>query len=183
MAHLEPLGLSALEKIASGMSYLVTDIDEVAKTCVEAGVPISEKIYRNTMAGASPSLGKAAASTNSTPVKKNSLGIYSVSRAVGWNPGASSKYASFHDWEVQHKSRYAMIAAFFNYGVGPHYVDFSATNAYGNSAFVSHGSATHPGMKNAGGKGWHDKAASAAEGPVSAVVSQKFDEEVRRLLG
>lgn len=183
MAHLEPMGVEALTKLSAGLQQMSWDIDDIAKECIEAGNPLLESIYRNTMSGASPSLGKAAASTNTTPAKKNSLGIYSVSRAVGWNPGVSpNSPESFHKWELQHKSRYAMIAALFNYGVGAHRVDFHTTNAYGKSAFVTHGSAMHPGMRVKGG-GWLDKAAKTAEGPVTQVVNRKFDEKVKELLG
>lgn len=181
MAHLEPIGLDALEKLSSGMSRVASDIDEIAKRCVEAGNPVMEAIYRNTMSGANSSLSKAAAATNTTKAKKNHLGVYSVSRAVGWNPSTRTKYASFHDWESQHKTRYGMIAALFNYGVGAHRVDFSGNNAYHHSSFVSHGRPMHPGM-SVNAKGWHGKAAKAAEGPVSKVVSKAFDSEMKNLL-
>ena len=84
MAHLEPFGMDALDKMINGLNHLATDIDEVAATCVKEGTPVMEKIYRNTMSGAHQSLGKAAASVNSTDPKSNALGVYAVSRAVGW---------------------------------------------------------------------------------------------------
>ena len=179
---LEPLGLEALEKLASGLDTLTNDTDSVAKTCIEAATPTMESIYKATMAGASASLGGAASSSNAIPTKKNALGVYTVARPVGYAPSPGSRWPEFHKWEATHRTRYGMVAALFNYGVPAHAIFYNSPNKYNLFAFKgSSGQFTHPGF--AGAPGWAERAASAAEGPVTQLVIEKFEAEVKRLCG
>lgn len=157
MAHLEPFGYTGLVKMENGINSLAVDADVVAQACIAKASPSMEAIYKNTMAGAASGLGGAASSSATTAPKKNYLGDYAVSRPVGWNPNGNG-------------IRYGMLAALFNYGVGPHLIK---TRGY-----------IHPGMPGvASAIGWLDRAVSAAEAPVKAIVEKQFDVEVKARVG
>lgn len=158
MAHLEPFGLEALEKMAAGLATLGGDADEVAKKCVNAADPTLEAAYRGALAGSVPAAARMSATT---PANRNHLGVYSVSRPVGFSPTSPSK------------ARYGMLAAFAEYGIGAHVIPFSHKNAYGKTQF------NHPGVA---AKPFHARAVSAAFGPTKAIVVQTFAAEVNRLI-
>lgn len=183
MAHLEPFGYEGLVKMDQGINSLAVDTDVVAQTCINAASPTMEAIYKSIMAGAAPQLSGAASSSATTPAKMNYLGDYAVTRPIGWNPNSSGGDPRFAAWRAKSPPiRYGMLAALFNYGVGSHVINFSRPNKFGRTKFRAYGSDEHPGM-NVSGQGWHDRAASAAEGPVTKLVEEKFDSEIKRLFG
>lgn len=160
MAHLEPMGLEALEKMARGLADLGGNVDEVAKKCVNTADPTLENAYQGALSGSMPS---AARMTLTTPANTNHLGVYSVSHPVGFDPSSPSK------------ARYAMLAAFAEYGVGAHVIPFKSPNAFGKMQF------DHPGVRK-WPKPFHARAVAAAFAPTKAIVEQTFKAEVDRLV-
>lgn len=154
MAHLEPMGLDALEEMAKGLQQFADQVFEVAEKCITEASPVMERAYMGAVGKVSSEI---AASTSTTPAKQNALGEYAVSRPVGFNA---------------HGVRYAALAAYFEYGTKAHDIPYTDRNGVKR---VMH----HPGTPR---KSWHATAVSAAEAPTTAVVKRVFEQEVSRLI-
>lgn len=154
MAHLEPKGVDALEAMAEELQELADQVIQVAQKCITEASPVMERAYMGAVGSVS---GEVAASTATTPAKENSLGVYAVSRPVGFNSNGV---------------RYAAIAAYFEYGVKAHKIPYTDKNGVKRVMY-------HPGIKK---RSWHATAVSAAEAPTKAVVERVFDQEVKRLV-
>lgn len=152
MAHLEPMGLDALDQISKGLKGLEAETEEVAKKCINKASPIGERAYKGAMTGTGGLPARVALAVDTLKAKENFWGIYTVSRAVGTSPTTGTRYAA--------------IAAYYNYGAPEHY---PYRNTSGKKISIQ---ATH----------WFDAAVSAAEGPVTESVNKTFDREVKRLI-
>lgn len=168
MAHFEPIGAKKLDALALGTSRLAFEIDQVAKTTVDEVSPMMEKIYRSALGSSAPAY--VANSTATTKAKRNALGVFAVSRPVGYKP--YSRHGR------NYSNAYAMIAAFFEYGVGKHYIQYSKPNMYGLDHFKSHRYGDiHPGMK---ANPWRAKAIQWGDSVLSAETQRHFDSQVKR---
>lgn len=167
MAHFEPIGASVLNDLALGISNLAMDVDKVAQKVVNDVSPSMEQIYRSALGGSAPSY--VANSTATTKAKKNTLGVFAVSRPVGYKP--YSRHGR------NYTNAYAMIAAFFEYGVGTHYIAYSKPNKYHLDHWKSkrYGD-VHPGMD---AKPWRAKAIKWGEEVLTDMTIKHFEEEVK----
>lgn len=168
MAHFEPINAKILEDFALGISQLALNVDNVATKVVNDVSPHMEQIYRAALGTATPDYVARSAAT--TKAKKNTLGIYAVSRPVGYKP--YSRHGR------NYTNAYAMIAAFFEYGVGRHYIAYSKPNAYHLDHFRSHVYGdVHPGMK---AKPWRAQAIRWGEEVLTEETQRHFETEVAK---
>ncbi len=168
MAHIKKkkknIGLARMEQ---KMNNLAVDIDIVAQTCIDAASPAMESIYRGALGGSAPS--DVAASTATTKAKKNMLGDFAVSRPVGYRQYGGGNVKT-------RRVRYGMMAALYNYGVKSHSITVTRQTKDGPKSFTY----MHPGMQ---ASPWHDRAVKMAEQVVSKIVEEKFESEVKRIIG
>lgn len=170
MAHFEPINFKVLDDLALGVGNLAMDIDKVASKVVNDVSPTMEKIYKSAL-GQSASE-RVANSTATTKAKRNQLGVFAVSRPVGYKP------YSRHGRNYTNAN--AMIAAFFEYGVGTHYIAYSRPNKYGFDHWVKkmgdgNYMDVHPGMK---AKPWRANAIRWGEEVLSDMTVKHFETEV-----
>ncbi len=88
MARLDLSGLDALDELMNGLSDLSTDINEVAKECIDAAAPtLVEALQSNIQSAANRGYadGSLAASISPTKAKTNAYGNFAAVRPVGAN--------------------------------------------------------------------------------------------------
>lgn len=165
MAHIEVVGADELDKLFRNTKLLSSEISKIVKTSVDTTKPIMLNAYRGAMSGSGMS-GSVVGHTANTPTKKNALGQYTVSRAVGIHFGSKEKGGA-------KAIRYAAIAAMLNYGIPDHWVHYSRPNKFGLKEQWFSASKTYS---------FVDPAASAAEGPAVAAFEAKFNSLVKKYI-
>lgn len=124
MAHIEPMGTLALDKMYDCLKTLTTDIDEIIQDCIDEAAPVMEKAYKGAMQGRVPV--KVARSPSVTKAKMNMMGDFSVARTIGHSSRSGTRYGA--------------IAAIYNYGAPERGIP--ATNFRDSAAKAAEGPAT-----------------------------------------
>jgi len=158
MAHIEPMGLEGLDKIHTGLRALTTGIDKIVIDCLDKAAPVGERAYKGALQGSGLPR-RVSTSVDTLKPKKNDLGVYTVSRAIGFRE--------------KDGLRYAALAAYFEYGTKEHTIKRRLHTGTVVDQKIS-GMASRP---------WHSAAVSAAEGPVTKIVQETFYEKVKELTG
>lgn len=86
MARLKLEGLDELDKFTKGLSDLASDIDEVAKDCIDTATPTLVKALQNNINGAANrgyATGRLARSIVPTKAKTNAYGNFAAVRPIG----------------------------------------------------------------------------------------------------
>ena len=167
MAHFQPINTSKIDELAVGIGSLAINVDKVAETVVNRVSPAMERIYKSALGQSTPDYVAKSAAT--TKAKKNTLGVFAVSRPVGYQP--------YKRHGRNYTNANAMIAAFFEYGVGRHYIAYRRPNMYGLDHFKSkrYGD-IHPGMK---AKPWRANAIRWGEEVLTEMTINHFENEVK----